>query len=147
MDFIFGKNIVVDGKNDVEKAKNFIDQIQLVHQQVQEYLEKIWAKYKARCDKHQVYHDFQVGDQVWLYISKKILQGEGKNINPIRYGPFKILENIGNNAFWLDFPPYMQIYSIVNAKILRLYEPPMIVDQEDNVQIQYIEDFSPKYSI
>ena len=55
------------------------------------------------------YKDFQVGDEVWLYISKKILQGEGKNLKPIYYGSFKILEKISNNAFKLDFPPYMQI--------------------------------------
>jgi len=47
-------------------------------------------------------HSFQVGDQVWLYISKGRMQGEGKNIKPIRYGPFKILEKIGENAFHLD---------------------------------------------
>jgi hypothetical protein len=74
-----------------------------------------------------------VGDQVWLYISKEILQGEGKKIKPIHYGPFKILDNIGSNAFRLELPPYMQIYSVVNVENLRLYEPPMIEDQGENV--------------
>jgi hypothetical protein len=27
------------------------------------------------------------------------MQGEGKNIKPIRYGPFEILSKINNNAF------------------------------------------------
>jgi len=76
-----------------------------------------------------------VGDQVLLYISKERLQSEGKNIKPIRYGPFKILENIGNNAFQLDFLPYMKIYSVVNVENLRLYEPPMIDVDEENVQL------------
>ena len=72
---------------------------------MQKQLEKIQSSYKARHDKHRVDHKFQVGDEVWLYISKKILQGEGKKLKPIHYGPFKILENIGTNAFKLDFPP------------------------------------------
>lgn len=76
----------------MDKAKHFIKQIQLVHQRVQEKLEKIKAKYKERHEKHQVDDYFQVGDQFWLYISKERLQGEGKNLKPIRYGPFKILE-------------------------------------------------------
>jgi hypothetical protein len=46
----------------------------------------------------------------WLHIRKEILKGEGKKINPIRYGPFTILEKSGTNAFRLDLPPYMQIY-------------------------------------
>jgi hypothetical protein len=64
-------------------------------------LEKSQAKYKAKHDKHWVDHYFQVGDQVWLYISREHIKGEGKDIKPIRYGPFKILENIDDNAFWL----------------------------------------------
>ena len=56
-------------------------------------------------DKYQVDHHFQVGDQVWLYISKDRLKGEGQKLKPIRYGPFNIVEKIGNNAFWLDLPP------------------------------------------
>ena len=74
-------------------------------------------------------HQFQVGDEVWLYISKERLQGEGKKLKPIRYGPFKILEKIGNNAFKLDFPSYTQIYTVVNFENLILYEPPLIEDQ------------------
>ena len=71
-----------------------------------------------------------------------MLQGEGKMIKPIRYGPFRILEKIGNNAFKLDVPSYMKIYVVVNVENLRLYEPPLIEDQGENIQIPYIEDFS-----
>jgi hypothetical protein len=50
---------------------------------VQEQLEKSQAKYKTRHDKHLVDHSFQVGDEVWLYISKERLKGEGKKLKPI----------------------------------------------------------------
>ena len=129
MDLIFEKDVVVDGRSDVEKEKKFIEKIQLIHQTVQEQLEKSQGKYKARHDKHRVDHQFQVGDEVWLYIREERLKGEGKNLKPIRYGPFNILENIGNNAFRLDFPPYMQVLAVVNVDNLRLYEPPLIDDQ------------------
>jgi hypothetical protein len=89
-------------------------------------LEKIQTKYKTRHDKHHVNHGFQVGNEVWIYISKEGLKGEGKKLKPIRYGPFKILEKIGNNVFRLDFPLYMQMYEIVNVDNLRLYGPPLI---------------------
>ena len=35
--------------------------------------------------------------------------GEGKKLRPIKYGPFKIMENIGTNAFYLDLPSYMHM--------------------------------------
>ena len=40
LDFIFGKYIYIDGHYDIDRAKMFIEQIQLVHQMVQEQLEK-----------------------------------------------------------------------------------------------------------
>jgi len=48
-------------------------------------------------------------------LAKTELQGEGKKLKPIRYGPFKVLDKIGENAFRLDLPTYMHIYSVVNA--------------------------------
>lgn len=131
MDFVFGKDIAVDGHSDVNKATKFIEQIEEIHWEIQEQLEKNKAKYKARHAKHRIEHTFQVGDQVWLYISKDRMQGEGKELKPIRYGPFKILEKIGENAFRLDLPAYMHIYSIVNADSLRLFEPSLIEDPEE----------------
>ena len=68
-----------------------------------------------------------------LHICKEGMQGEGKNLKPICYGPFKILKQVGNNAFQLDLPSYMQMYSIVNVENLRLYEPPLIVDYKSGI--------------
>jgi hypothetical protein len=112
---------------------------------VQEKLEKSQAKYKTRHERHCVDHSFQVGDEVWLYISKERLEGEGKKIKPIRYGPFKIIDKIGNNDFYLGLPLYMQMYVVVNVENLKLYEPPLIDDQGEYVQIPSIDDFSPEY--
>jgi hypothetical protein len=72
-------------------------------------------------------------------------KGEDKKMKPIRYGPFKILEKIGNNAVRLDFPLYMQMYAVVKVDNLRLYEPPLIDDPGENVHIPSIDDFSPEY--
>jgi hypothetical protein len=145
LDFIFGKDDANDGHSDIDKAKRFIEKIQLVHQMVQEQLEKSQAKYNTRHDKHRVDHSFQVGDEVWIYISKQRLKGEGKKLKPIRYGPFKILEKIGSNALHLDLPPYMKMYVVFNVDNSRLYDPPLIYDQGEHVQILSIDDFSPEY--
>ena len=42
------------------------------------------------------------------------------------------------------YQPYMHIYSVVNVEKLNLYEPPMIMDLEENALIPTIDDFSPE---
>ena len=76
---------------------------------------------------------FKKEDEVWLHISKERMQGEGKKLKPIHYGPFKIIKKVGNNAFQLDLPSYMRMYSVVNVENLRLYEPPLIDDQGSDI--------------
>ena len=73
------------------------------------------------------------------------MQGEGKKLKPIRYGPFRILEKIGENAFCFDLLAYMHIYSVVNADCLRLFEPSMIEDPEERIQLPFVDDLLPEY--
>ena len=99
LDFIREKDVAIDGHSDIEKSRMFIELIQLIHQQFQEQIAKHQRKYKERHDKHRVDHKFQGGDEVWLHIRKERLQGEGKNLKPIRYGPFKIIKQVGIMLF------------------------------------------------
>jgi hypothetical protein len=73
------------------------------------------------------------------------LKGEGKKLKPIQYGPFTILEKSDTNAFCLDIPPYMNIYSIVNIENLKPFEPLMIMDQDEEVSIPSVDEFSLEY--
>jgi gamma-glutamyltranspeptidase len=73
------------------------------------------------------------------------LKGEGKKLNPINYEPFTILEKRGANAFRLDIPPYMNIYLVVDVENLKYFDPPMIMDQDDEVSIPPVDEFSPEY--
>jgi hypothetical protein len=85
---------------------------------------------------------FKVGDRVWLQLNKERLQGPGKKIKALWYGPFEILEKVGDNAYRLSLPPYMCIYSVVNVENLKLYEPSML-DQEEEKVLPTIEDLAP----
>jgi len=86
-----------------------------------------------------------VGDKVWFHISKDRMKGEGKMLQPIRYGSFTILEKIGNNAFRLDLLVYMQMYSVVNVENLNLYEPPLIMYTDEVDTVPTVDDFAPEY--
>ena len=39
----------------------------------------------------------------------------------------------------------MHMYSIVNVENLKLYEPPMIIDLNQDVQIATVDDFDLEY--
>jgi hypothetical protein len=47
----------------------------------------------------------------------------------MRYGPFEVLQKVGDSAYRPSLPPYMCIYSVVNVENLKLYEP-SVLDQE-----------------
>ncbi|XP_038973019.1 uncharacterized protein LOC120105044 [Phoenix dactylifera] len=67
------------------------------------------------------------------------LKGEGKKLKPIRYGPFKILRKIGDNAYQLELPVYMEMYSVVNIEKLKPFEPSML-DDEPGETLPTVED-------
>ncbi|CAL2257437.1 unnamed protein product [Prunus armeniaca] len=69
------------------------------------------------------------------------LTGEGKKLKPICYGPFKIIKQIGDNAFQLELPPYMHMYSVINAENLKLFEPsPLDDDPDEDTCLPSVDD-------
>jgi hypothetical protein len=69
---------------------------------------------------------FRVGAKIWLQLNKERLQGPIKKIKALQYGPFEVLEKVGDNTYKLSLPPYMRIYSVVNVDNLKLYDPSMM---------------------
>jgi hypothetical protein len=83
LDLMYGKDVDSNEERNEYRARKFIQRIQQVHQAVREQLKKCQARYKAQHDKHRVDHQFQVGYQVWIHISKERSKGEGKKLEPI----------------------------------------------------------------
>jgi hypothetical protein len=145
LELMYGRDVYSNEEINEDRARKFIQRIEQLYQEVKEQLEKIQAQYKAWHDKQRVDHHFQVGDQVWLHNNNERLKGEGKKLNPIHYEPFTILEKRGANAFRLDIPPYMHIYLVVDVENLKYFDPPMIMDQDEEVSIPLVDKFSPEY--
>ncbi|GJZ17640.1 hypothetical protein Tco_0553763, partial [Tanacetum coccineum] len=112
-----------------------------LHHEVEEQLRRSQQKYKERHDRHRVKGNFQEGDLVWLHLGKERLKGEGKKLKPIRYGPFRILKKVGENACQLELPAYMEMYSVVNVDKLKLFEPSML-DEELGESLPAVEDIT-----
>lgn len=71
-----------------------------------------------------------------------MLQGHGKKMKDLQYGPFEIQQKVGDNTYILSLWPYACIYSMVNVENFQLYEPPML-DEEGEHFLPSIENLSP----
>lgn len=94
-------------------------------------MEKAHKKYKEASDMHRVDHTFQVGDRVWLYLPKERFKEKERKIKPLRYGPYLITEKLGDNDFFLDLPPYMELHPVFNVDKLKLFEPSLLDEIEE----------------
>ncbi|CAL8152322.1 unnamed protein product [Prunus armeniaca] len=117
--------------NKVTRPQKFLERVRKIHTEMEAQLKRSQQRYKARHDKHHVPCNFKESDLVWLHLGNERLIGESKKLKAIRYGLFKIIKKIGDNAFQLELPPYMHMYSIINAENLKLFEPSLLDDDLD----------------
>jgi hypothetical protein len=87
---------------------------------------------------------FQPEDQVWLHLDKKHFKGHHHKLLSIRYGPYTILDKIGENAYRLDLPPQLGIHNVINVNHLKLFEPSLL---EEPVTITHPVDNIPDFQL
>jgi hypothetical protein len=115
---------------EADKATQFIERIQHIHQQVQDILQKSNDKYKQCHCQHRVPHKFQVGDKVWFHLQKERLTGPHRNLLPLYYGLYTITKALGDNSFELNIPPFLGLHPMLNVDLLRPYFPPLLDTSE-----------------
>ena len=99
------------------------------------------AKVKAQHDKHHIPHYFQVGDQFWIHLKKYQFIGPYKNLNPLCYGPYIVLEKIGENAFKLSIYSYLGMHLTFNVDLLQPYHASLL--EKTYLQTTKLEDMHP----
>lgn len=75
-----------------------------------------------------------------LQLNKERLQGVGKKIKNMQYSPFEIIEKVEDNTYRLSLSSYY-IYLVVNVENLKLYEPSMLDEEEEQVQ-PFVQDLA-----
>lgn len=89
-------------------------------------------KYKHTADLHRKPTAVTIGSWVWLRLHRTRFQHKQFSKLQARYfGPFKVLKQIGTNAFRLQLPPSWTIHNVFHASLLKLHQgdPPTADDE------------------
>ena len=61
-------------------------------------------------------------DKVWFQLNKEIIQGLGKNIKSLWYGPFEFPKKVRDNPYIISIPPSHAHYLVLNVENIKLFE-------------------------
>ncbi|KAK2464151.1 hypothetical protein APHAL10511_003844 [Amanita phalloides] len=68
--------------------------------------------------------DYQPGDQVWLEATHISSNRPSKKLDDRRFGPFSVLQKVGQRAYQLQLPASWKIHPVFHTSLLRPYRPP-----------------------
>lgn len=93
-----------------------------IHSQVRAQIERSNVKYKAAGDVHRRRVVFEVGDLVWMVLSKeRYPHGTYTKLSDKKVGPCEVLSKINDNAYKVKLPPHLGISNTFNVQHLVPY--------------------------
>lgn len=103
-------------------ASSFVESLAQVHAATHARLESSTTKYKQAADKHRQRLVFDIGDFVWVYLTRDRLPAQAYNkLKSEKIGPVEVLERINDNAYRLRLPDDINTSDVFNVKYLSHY--------------------------
>ncbi|KAG2267137.1 hypothetical protein Bca52824_074216 [Brassica carinata] len=117
-------------------AADFVDNIHQVHVQVITNLQSSSSKYKAASDSHRRRVLFEVGDQVWAFLTKDRMPAHAYNkLKAKKIGPLTVLERINDNVYRLQLPAHITTSDVFN--VLLVIHFLLLIRQVDQTKILF----------
>jgi Chromo (CHRromatin Organisation MOdifier) domain len=93
---------------------------------------------------------YQIGSEVWLDATNLHMMGTNTKIDPLRYGPFKIIKEISPVVYQLVLPSEWKIHDVFHTSLLSPYTetdthgpnfvrpPPDLIGGEQEYEVEHI---------
>ncbi|KAE8669996.1 putative Quercetin 3-O-methyltransferase 1 [Hibiscus syriacus] len=101
------------------KADEMAKYLRGIHEQVKQTIHESNTKYKTRVDNHRRQVHFDVGDFVWVVLTRdRFPVGEYNKLKDRKIGPCEVVQKINDNAYRLHLPSHLQTSDVFNVKHL-----------------------------
>ena len=109
-----------------EPAKEFAEQIKLIHEEAQVALSKARDDMTHYADFHRGQApEYKVGNKVWLSIKNLNVDWPSRKLTERQLGPYEIIKIISSNAVKLKLPALFKIHNVINVSCIHPYHPPV----------------------
>jgi hypothetical protein len=107
----------------VEEVNRLTAERNAMLKELQEQLLKAQDSMRAQANKHRREVEYNEGDMVYLKIQpyklRKLAKRLNQKLSPRYYGPFEILQKIGNVAYKLKLPADTKVHPVFHASLLK----------------------------